>query len=135
MKLKTRVKAAEGYDIDIVATVPRSADPAKSLGKPVFYGGGYPQPIAQPAQARPAIRVVLVPGTRARWILGVVMTRRAFRRYVYPAITEMQAEYLEALAAGHRRHARWIAIRGHLLLIPGWLYGLVAQVIRRIFST
>jgi hypothetical protein len=79
-------------------------------------------------------RIVFAPGTRISSILGVVMTRRAYRRYVYPAIAEMQAEYFEALAAGHRAHARWIAIRGHFLLIPGWLYGLVAQAVRGIVS-
>jgi hypothetical protein len=76
-----------------------------------------------------------LPGTRIGHILRSFLTHRAYRRYVYPAIAEMQAEYFEALAAGQRGHARWIAIRGHVLLIPGWLYGLVAQAIRRVFST
>jgi hypothetical protein len=134
-KLETRVAPKEGYDIDIVATVTKPPEPAKVLVKPpVFYGGGELQPINPTARPKP-VRVVLAPGTRAGSVLAIIMTRRAFRRYVYPAITELQAEYFEALSAGHRGHARWIAIRGHLLLVPGWLYGLVAQAIRRIFST
>jgi hypothetical protein len=46
----------------------------------------------------------------------------------------MQTEYCDALAAGDVWHARWIAIRGHLLVLPGWLYGLVARAVRRMFS-
>jgi hypothetical protein len=133
-KLETRVAAKEGYDIDIVAMVTKPPEPAKVFIKQVFYGGGDSQSIAPPAPKRRAVRVVLAPGTRVGWVFGVVMTRRAFRRYVYPAIAEMQTEYFEALAAGRRGHARWIAIRGHFLLIPGWLYGLVAQAVRRVFS-
>lgn len=119
----------------MVATVTKPAEPAKVLTNQVFYGDGGPQLVCPPASTRPAVRVVLAPGTRAGWVFGVVMTRRAFRRYVYPAIAEMQTEYFEALAAGHRGHARWIAIRGHFLLIPGWLYGLAAQAIRRIIAS
>jgi hypothetical protein len=131
-KSDTPVIPRERYDIDIVVTM--KAKPAKAFVKPVFYGGGYSRPISKQPPAKEVARIVFAPGTRISWILGVVMTRRAYRRYVYPAIAEMQAEYLEALAAGHRGHARWIAIRGHFLLIPGWLYGLVAQAVRRIFS-
>jgi hypothetical protein len=42
-----------------------------------------------------------------------------------PVIADMQKEYIEAIASGDEWHARWIAIRGHLLVIPNWLYALV----------
>ena len=127
-----RVFPNKGYDIDIVVTM--KAKPAKAAVKQVFYGGGYPRPISPRPPAKRVAPIAFAPGTRISWILGVVMTRRAYRRYVYPAIAEMQAECFEALAAGHSGHARWIAIRGHFLLVPGWLYGLVAQAVRGIVS-
>jgi hypothetical protein len=74
------------------------------------------------------------PGMRFAQILRVFMTARAFRRYVYPAITEMQAEHYEAVHAGDRRQARWILIRGHLVALPTFFYGLVAQGIRRFLA-
>jgi hypothetical protein len=74
------------------------------------------------------------PGTHFAEILGVFMTARAFRRYVYPAIREIQAEHYEALGAGDRRQARWIVIRGHILVLPAFLYGLIAQGIRKVLA-
>jgi hypothetical protein len=59
-------------------------------------------------------------------LLKLLMTRRAFERYVSPAIADMQTEYVEALAADRKGLAKWIALRGHFYLIPGWLYGLLA---------
>jgi hypothetical protein len=38
----------------------------------------------------------------------------------------MQEEYVEAIAAGDEAHARWIAARGHLLVVPNWLYAFIA---------
>jgi hypothetical protein len=70
------------------------------------------------------------PGTFFAQMLRLFMTARAFRRYVYPAITEMQAEYYEALGAGDRRQARWVVVRGHVLVLPTFLYGLIALGIR-----
>ena len=74
------------------------------------------QRAAEPADERP-------PGIRFGQVLRLFMTARAFRRYVYPALTEMQAEYYEALNAGGRRAARRVALRGHLLVVPHFLYG------------
>jgi hypothetical protein len=74
------------------------------------------------------------PGTCFAQILQMFMTARAFRRYVYPAITEMQAEHYEALHAGGCGKARWVLIRGHLLALPAFFYGLVAQGIRRFLA-
>ena len=77
--------------------------------------------------SRGAPRVVAVPpGYKFAAILSFLLTREAYRRFVEPAIADMQHEYIEALAAGRLWQARWIAIRGYLLVIPGWLYALVA---------
>jgi hypothetical protein len=74
--------------------------------------------------------IPMQPGTFFAQMLRLFMTARAFRRYVYPAITEMQAEHYEALGAGDRRQARWVLVRRHVLVLPTFLYGLIAQGIR-----
>jgi ferric-dicitrate binding protein FerR (iron transport regulator) len=75
-----------------------------------------------------------IPGTRLTSIARFVLTKEGFQRYVAPAIADMQEEYVEAVAKGDERHAQWIAIRGHLLVIPGWLYGFLTRAIKRIFT-
>jgi len=85
---------------------------------------------AQPSSPR----IALAPGVWLNRVTRFLLTRDAHRRYVEPVILDMQTEYCDALAAGHVWHARWIAIRGHLLVLPGWLYGLVARAVRRMFS-
>jgi len=65
------------------------------------------------------------PGETLSRILSVVLTRNAYTKYVEPVIADMQFEYADALKKGHTRHARWIVIRGHLLIVPGWVYALV----------
>lgn len=80
-------------------------------------------------------RVRLPPGHRLAVVAEFLLTRGAFKRYVAPVIADMQEEYIEAIAAGHEWHARWIAVRGHLLVIPNWLYavivGKLAALLRR----
>lgn len=70
--------------------------------------------------------IVLPPGDTLARVTKSLLTQSAYKRYVEPVIADMQQEYLEAVAAGHERHAQLIALRVYLLIIPGWLYGLVA---------
>jgi|SRR5581483_1578105 len=70
--------------------------------------------------------VVLPPGYRLASIARFLLTRKAFERFVQPVIADMQREYIDAFAAGHQWHAKWIAIRGHLIVIPGWIWAAVA---------
>jgi ferric-dicitrate binding protein FerR (iron transport regulator) len=70
--------------------------------------------------------VILPPGYRLASIAKFLLTRKAFERFVQPVIADMQREYIDAFAAGHKWHARWVAIRGHLLVIPGWIWAAVA---------
>jgi hypothetical protein len=86
------------------------------------------------SSAAPAL-VVLPPGHRLAEVARFLLTRDGFKRYVAPVIADMQEEYIEAIAAGHEGHALWIAIRGHLLVFPNWLYALIvgklAALLRR----
>lgn len=88
----------------------------------------------QPAKNYQRAARAVQPGTFFAQMLRLFMAARAFRRYVYPAITEMQAEHYEALGAGNRREARWVVVRGHILVLPTFLYGLIVQGIRRLFA-
>ncbi len=75
-----------------------------------------------------------VPGMHLAEIARFLLTAKSFERFVAPAIADMQHEYVDAVAAEHEWHARWIAARGHFLAIPGWVYGLLTCAIKRIFT-
>ena len=72
-----------------------------------------------------SVRIARPPGFLVTRFGGFLLTRKAYRRYVEPVIADMQFEYLEALAAGHCWHARWIRARVWLVIIPGWVMGFI----------
>lgn len=80
-------------------------------------------------------RIVLPPGATLNRITRFLVTREAHARFVEPIIRDMQVEYCDELAAGHIRHARWIAVRGHLLVLPNWSYAWIARTVKRMFSS
>lgn len=92
----------------------------------VLYHGSWrvPHHGQRPKPANPV--VALPPGHKLAAAAELLLTRGAFKRYVEPVIADMQQEYIEAIAAGRERRAQWIAIRGHLLVFPNWLYALIA---------
>jgi hypothetical protein len=59
---------------------------------------------------------------------------KVYKGYVYPRISDMQWEFVDALAAGQRIRARWIVLLGHLSLIPGWVYAHIAEWLQKHFS-
>ena len=69
---------------------------------------------------------VITPGRMLVYAAKFLLTPIACKRYVEPVIADMQQEYAEAVAAGRPQHARWIALRVYLLVMPGWLYALIA---------
>lgn len=74
------------------------------------------------------------PGTHLARCGRFLLTREAYRLYVQPVIADMQHEYCEAIAAGEELRARWIALRGWLLVVPGWLVGVAGRLVRKMFS-
>lgn len=82
-----------------------------------------------------ADRVCLPPGYRLTAFCRFLLPRAVFKRYVAPTIADMQEDYIDALALDHKWHARWIFLRGHLLVVPGWLYafcaGKLVELLRR----
>jgi ferric-dicitrate binding protein FerR (iron transport regulator) len=81
-----------------------------------FFGGG----------ARASSKVVPLPGHGLARAARFLLTPNAHKRYVEPVIADMQQEYVDAVTAGRTQRARWIAQRVYLLIIPGWLYAMVA---------
>jgi len=80
-------------------------------------------------------RIALPPGMLLDRVTRFLLTREVHQRFVEPVIVDMRVEYCDALALGHLSHARWIAARVYLLVIPGYLYGCVARAVKRLFST
>jgi len=81
-----------------------------------------------------ATRIQTPPGARLARCATFLLTKDAYRRYVQPVIADMQFEYCEALAAGATGRARWIAVRGWFLVVPGWVVGLAGRIVRWMFS-
>ncbi|MFI4869432.1 MAG: hypothetical protein ACHQDD_08785 [Steroidobacterales bacterium] len=89
------------------------------------------KPISRMRQGTPP-RIVRPPGARLGDVLSFLLTRRAYEKIVAPVVADAQYEYMEAVAAGHELHARWIAVRLYIIIWPGWVYGLFASALRRI---
>ncbi len=87
-------------------------------------------PFERKGTTRP--RIQLPPGMVVASLLRQVLTPTAYRNWVLVALSEMQAEYVEELAAGHVWRARWVALRGHMLLVLPWLYAICPKMLRRL---
>jgi len=79
-------------------------------------------------------RVAIPPGIRLSAIARAVLTRRAYRKHVMVAVSEMQAEYIEEIRAGNYRKARWVSIRGHALILLTLLRALLPARVRAFLS-
>jgi len=66
------------------------------------------------------------PGFKLASVTKSFLSPTAFKMFVEPVIADMQEEYVCAAAASEKARARWICIRGHMLVIPGWLYAFFA---------
>jgi hypothetical protein len=74
------------------------------------------------------------PGARLSRFTQSCMSAESHRLIVWPAIMDMQVEYADARNAGRHIHALMVLIRGYAQVLRNWLYGVIAPVIRRIFS-
>ena len=66
--------------------------------------------------------------------MRVLITRRAYDKLVAPVIADAQHEYVEAVKAENDWHAWWIGVRLYVIVWPGWVYGLIAGAVGRIFG-
>ena len=74
------------------------------------------------------------PGTRLARVFRFLLPRGVYVRYVEQVISDAQVEFIDAIAAGHEWHARWIAIRVWIIVIPGWAVGLAKWIIGLVIS-
>jgi len=79
--------------------------------------------------------LVLPPGVWLTRVSRFLLTPQAHQRYVQPAIADMQHEYCQAVHAGDDWHARWIAIRGHMLVLRPWLWAALTRALKSMFSS
>jgi hypothetical protein len=84
--------------------------------------------------ARDCKRIAMAPGSQLAAIAEFVLTRASYKRYVRPIIADMQEEYIDCIAHGREWKARWVAVRGHFLVVPSWIYALLSRVAKRLLS-
>lgn len=75
--------------------------------------------------------IALPPGYHLAVIARFILTPKAYRQYVEPVIADMQYEYIKAIAKENYWLASWITVRGHLLVIPGWVEALLVGTLKR----
>ena len=78
-------------------------------------------------------RIVLAPGSRLMAWLSFLLPPAWYRLRIAPTIADMHEEYYQQLNAGNQRHARWIAIRGHILVVKVLVKGTLEAVKDLIF--
>lgn len=62
-------------------------------------------------------RIALPPGYRFRNFLSVIYPRKVFERVFAETLTDMEIEHFDALAENKLLLARWIVVRGHLIVV------------------
>lgn len=79
-------------------------------------------------------RIVLPPRLFYDGLLRRLMSPAAYKRYIVPHVADMHEEYFACLAKGDERGARWAVIRGHLYVIPSWVWSLIGQLLARVLG-
>lgn len=91
-----------------------------TLGEPVNLRNLVAHHVGGGAPSYSTIRkrqVTLPPGFRLSAAARAVLTPRAYRQHVLVAVSEMQAEYIEEIDSGNEWKARWVSLRGHMLIL------------------
>jgi hypothetical protein len=85
----------------------------------------------------PRKKITRPPGHTIYSFLKTVYGARAYERVFEPGLQDMRQEHFLALEGGHFRLARWIAVRGHLILamtIIAYLAGKFGRALWRGFK-
>ena len=75
-------------------------------------------------------RLARAPAWRLVRVLQLVFTRNAYQRVIAPTIADLQYEYYEALGRKDDALARWVRIRGIVLIWWNIFSAIVVPVIR-----
>jgi hypothetical protein len=89
--------------------------------------------VSDPSAAPERSRIVRAPGSRLMGWLRFLLSPGWYRLRIAPTIADMHEEYYQELKTGHTCHARWIAIRGHLLVVKVLAKGVVEALKDLIF--
>lgn len=81
-----------------------------------------------------APRIQLPPRLIYDGLLQRLLSPGAYKRYIVPHVADMHDEYFACLAKGDEAGARWAVIRGHLYVIPSWVWSLLGQVLARVLG-
>jgi hypothetical protein len=73
-------------------------------------------------------------GARLTRLTQFGMTAEAHRLMVWPAMMDMRVEYADARNGEYSVCATLILIRGYTSVLRSWLYGVIAETIKRMFS-
>lgn len=79
-------------------------------------------------------RIQLPPRLLYDGLLQRLLSPGAYKRYIVPHVADMHDEYFVCLAKGDEAGARWAVIRGHLYVIPSWVWSLLGQVLARVLG-
>lgn len=71
-----------------------------------------PKPTARPPLLSWKREVARAPGSFLYRVLSLIFSARDVSETLAPTVADLRYEYFEALATGHRKHARWIHVRG-----------------------
>jgi hypothetical protein len=85
-------------------------------------------------EATECTRVVLPPRLLFDELLGRFMSHSAYNRYIRPTIADMHHEYFQCLANKDKRGARWAVIRGHMYVIPSWVWLCLMRAFERVLA-
>jgi hypothetical protein len=75
-----------------------------------------------------------VPGENLSRLARLSMSAEAHGRFVWPAIQDLRIEYEDIKKSRGPIQARCVLMRGYASVVPHWLYGLVAHVIKWVVS-
>ena len=63
------------------------------------------------------VKIELPPGYRIGNVLRFLYSKKTFSRVFEEQLTDMNIEYIDAVGDGSERLARWILVRGHIVLL------------------
>ena len=82
-------------------------------------------------ERRNEVRVERAPGSTILNLLAKLLPKKFHKAVIEPTVSDMQDEYVDALAAGNKWHRRWIWWRGHFSVLLALLVGAKVGIIKK----
>lgn len=91
-------------------------------------------PVSPKTQRKP----IRIPGGRIRSVTKFIFPRKVFEENLEELFNDLWNEYIDAIAADEKRHARWIVVRGHIIFFKTVAVFLLSctlgKLLREVFS-